>query len=436
MAKQTKNDIRQMLIYQVFPRNHSEQGNFQGVIDDLPRIRQMGADVLYVLPFHPIGKKNRKGDMGSPYAITDYYAVNEEYGNLASLQNLIHETHQAGLKLMMDIVINHTAPDHPFTKTHPEYYYRKPEGGFGNKVGDWTDIIDLDYSSPALWQEMTNMLTYWVKMGVDGFRCDVASFVPLDFWLQARAAVEKINPDVIWLAESVHKEFLQYYRNQGYLAHSDAEVFQAFDICYDYEVHSEWSAFIHNQIPLREYVRMLNLQECIYPANFSKLRFLENHDQPRVHAITCDKNLTNHWTAFSFFQKGTAFLYAGQERYAIKQPSLFTKDLVEVFSSDANSDSCESLIKELMAIKKRDIIANHIKYTVQACGDFVVQVIYDDGKEVLTGFFRLKKSHETLSIDVEIPDNTYENQLTRTNVHIDNGTLRIDEDVVIISYVK
>lgn len=433
MAINTSAAIRQQLIYQIFPRNYSSEGTFQEIIADLPRIKKLGVDIIYLLPIHPIGTLNRKGDMGSPYAIIDYYTINSEYGTLSDFQQLIEQTHKAGMKLMMDIVINHTAPDHVYTTTHPDYYYRKKDGKRGNKVGDWTDIVDLDYTNQDLWHEMTKMLVYWATLGVDGYRCDVASFVPISFWLQARLEVAKVKPDFIWLAESVHKEFLQFYRNQGYLAHSDSEVYQAFDICYDYDIHHEWLSFMQGKKTIYNYAQMLNLQECIYPMNYSKLRFLENHDQPRIHELTKDKQLTRNWVAFSFFQKGTAFLYAGQEAYATHHPDLFTKDTVDLTRFDSEY---ESLIRTLSSIKKKDIIASYTSYSIQACNDEIMQVVYENETAQLIGFFPLKKAHEVYKLPIAIADGTYNNQITGALLAIEKGMITVESQAIIIGTTK
>ena len=192
MAKQTDLGIRSYTFYQVFPRQHSKTQDFKGVIKDLDRIKKMGVDVLYLLPIHPIGEVARKGSKGSPYSIVDYYAIHEDLGTLEDFQVLIDEAHQRGMKVMIDIVFNHTSRDSVLVKDHPDWFYKNAHGEFANRVGDWSDITDLDFRKYEVWDYLTNVLVYWAKM-VDGFRCDVAPLLPIDFWVQARKAVEKIN---------------------------------------------------------------------------------------------------------------------------------------------------------------------------------------------------------------------------------------------------
>ena len=167
------------------------------------------------MPIHPIGVKNKKGSLGCPYANRDYRTVNPCYGTMEDFRKLVDAIHALGMKCMIDVVYNHTSPDATLVTEHPEFYYRKPDGSFGNKTGDWSDVIDLDYSNPALWDYQIESLRQWASL-VDGFRCDVASFVPVDFWCRARAAVEEVHPGCIWLGETVHTSFSVFNRICGY----------------------------------------------------------------------------------------------------------------------------------------------------------------------------------------------------------------------------
>ena len=167
-----------MTIYSIFVRNHG--GKFAVIEKDIPRIKALGVDMIWLLPIHPIGKKQRKGRLGSPYAIADYRSVNPEYGSMEDFRHFADVVHASGMKLMIDVVYNHTSPDSWLAQHHPEWFYHKPDGSFGNRIGDWSDIIDLDYSQPGLWDYQIETLKMWAEV-VDGFRCDVAPLVPLSF---------------------------------------------------------------------------------------------------------------------------------------------------------------------------------------------------------------------------------------------------------------
>ena len=178
---------RSAVIYECNIRQFSSAGNFAGVQKQLPRLKELGIDVLWLMPIHPIGKERRKGRAGSPYSVQDYYAVNPDFGTLDDLKNLVNEAHNLGLKVILDWVPNHTAWDAVWMKEHPEYY-TKINGQFTpplNERGeptDWADVCDLDYANPALRKAMIEAMQYWVKTcDIDGFRVDMAGLVPNDF---------------------------------------------------------------------------------------------------------------------------------------------------------------------------------------------------------------------------------------------------------------
>ena len=235
MAKNTEISLRNKVIYSVYVRNHTNDGTFNAVAEDLDRIKSLGTDIIWFMPIHPIGVKNKKGSLGCPYANKDYRTTNPEYGTMDDFKSLVEKIHAKGMKCIIDVVYNHTSPDSNLSVEHPEFFYRKPDGNFGNKVGDWSDIIDLDYSNKELWQYQIDSLVMWAKI-VDGFRCDVASFVPVEFWKQAREAVAKVNPDCIWLAESVHSSFNVFSRKSGIYTASDYELFDAFDMLVEHNL--------------------------------------------------------------------------------------------------------------------------------------------------------------------------------------------------------
>ena len=185
MAWNTPKNYRNQVLYSVYVRNHTLEGTFQALRGDLRRIRNLGVDIIWLMPIHPIGVKARKGTLGSPYAISDYRAVNPEYGTMEDFQALVEDIHALGMKCIIDVVYNHTSPDSWLVANHPEWFYHKPDGSFGNHVGDWSDIVDLDYTNEDLWSYQIDTLKMWAQI-VDGFRCDVAPLLPIEFWRRAR----------------------------------------------------------------------------------------------------------------------------------------------------------------------------------------------------------------------------------------------------------
>ena len=419
-------ELRNMTIYSIFVRNHG--GNFAAVEKDIPRIRALGADAVWLLPIHPIGQKERKGALGSPYAIADYRAVNPEYGTMEDFRHLADAVHQNGMKLMIDVVYNHTSPDSWLAQHHPEWFYHKPDGSFGNRIGEWSDIIDLDYGNPGLWDYQIETLKSWAEI-VDGFRCDVAPLVPLEFWLRARREVETVRPDCLWLAESVEPEFIRDNRNRGMVSHSDCELYQAFDLCYDYDIYGDFLSYVQGKAELTDYVRALERQESIYPADYAKLRFLENHDRPRMAHLFPERRTRLNWLCWMFFQKGTALLYSGQEWENDHRPDLFDADPIPM----EGPAPLEGLIRRLTALKK-DPLFEIGAYSLRACPGDVLTAVWQERRENgkrLTGCFCLRGNPAL--VPVELSDGRYENLLKPgTFLRVESGLLSLDGNPAVL----
>ncbi len=419
-------NLLNMIIYQVYVRNYSEAGTFQAVVDSLPRIRNLGVDMIYLLPIHPIGEKNRKGSLGSPYSIRDYLEINPELGNINDFQQLIEKCHDLDMKLMLDIVFNHTACDSRLLMEHPGWFYHDSVGSIGNRVGDWWDVVDLDFTlDRALWDELVEYLLAFVDMGVDGFRCDVASLIPLEFWRYARKAVTKRDKNVVWLSESVRGTFVKDMRDRGFACSSEAEMYQIFDMAYDYDTRPLLEAYFENRRPLRDYLEAILAQEWIYPGNYVKLRNLENHDTPRIsECLGNDMDRIRNFTAFMFFQKGAIMLYNGQEFTARRHLSLFEKETIDKQSDISN------FIAKLAKLKKQRIFVTG-KYDVFFPDiDGVAHLVYSDGSLSIVGIFNLGKVSGRIKVD--LPDGKYRNYLDGNLISVSNREIELIVDPVII----
>lgn len=426
MAVNTPASYQKLVIYEVFVRNHGQNGTFAEVTADLPRLKALGVDVVWLMPIHPIGQVKRKGSEGSPYAIADYRTVNPKYGTEADFKNLIDAAHKLDLKVMIDVVYNHTSPDSVLARQHPEWFHHDESARPSPRFPEWSDVVDLNYQSLELFDYQIETLLKWVNLGVDGYRCDVASLVPVEFWQRARAAVAQVKPDFIWLAESVHPHFIRLMRRLGYLALSDSEVYQAFDLTYDYDIHDEWLACLKGEIDLADYAKMLAWQEVIYPANYIKLRFVENHDQLRAAALLPDLPQLKCWTAFAAFNKGAFLIYAGQEAGAIKQPSLFEVDRIawpegQLILSD--------FLTRLAKLKKDP--ATDGSFEIVAA-DTHLQARWRAGEHGLYGIFNVQSQTGAASID--LPDGVYMNLLADTQVTISAGQIQLPLSPVIVRF--
>lgn len=426
MTHTINKSLQQSIIYSIFVRNHTPEGTFRALIPDLPRIKELGCDIIWLMPIHPLGEKARKGSLGSPYANRDYRAVNPEYGTPADFEALVDAIHAQDMKCIIDVVYNHTSPDSVLWETHPEWFYLTPEGKPGNHVGDWTDIIDLDYTKDqALWDYQIETLCTWARL-VDGFRCDVASFLPVAFWEQARAAVEQVRPGCIWLAETVHREFADEMRRLGLYAATDTEAYAAFDIEYAYDVQTVFDHWLEGTAPLSHYLDLVDFQESVYPRGFNKLRYLENHDIPRI-AGRLGRGLSlENLTAFLYFLKGATLIYAGQEVASDHTVTLFDRDPVVW---DTGRDFSPLMAR--LAQVKREVFGYEDFFSSHADDARDIAVLTREGEwGRALGVFSLRG--EEAEVVVDVPDGSYINLIDTMPIEVWGGTLVTDGRPLII----
>ena len=424
MAENTDRSLQNQVIYSIYVRAHTEEGTFLSVIPDLDRIRALGADWIWFLPIHPIGVKGKKGSLGCPYANRDYRSTNPAYGSMEDFRALCAEIRRRGMKVMIDVVYNHTSPDAVLLGEHPEFYWRDKNGNTGNKIGDWADVIDLDSRCRALWDYQIESLKMWAGI-VDGFRCDVASFVPAEFWKLARAAVAEVNPDCVWLAESVHTSFGNFARREGFSCTRDTELYAAFDIEYQYDIWESFERFLRGEGALHEFCEQLALQEALYPENYNKLRFLENHDQPRIASRVKDERALDNHTAMLYFLKGTTLIYAGQEFSCAHQPSLFEREVFPRTGRDIGG-----YLARLAAIKTR--LPAGGAFEARADDERAIAVMERFGRgERWVGVFSLRG--ESGSVGIGVPDGEYGEQIRGGRVLVKNGQIECAGEPIIFT---
>ncbi len=426
----TSEKLRNLTIYQVFVRNHTSDGTFTGLRNDLDRIQSLGVDILYLLPIHPIGIKNRKGALGSPYSIRDYREINPELGTMSDFRALIHDVHSRGLRLVIDIVFNHTSRDSRLLSEHPEWFYHNALGEVTNRVGEWWDITDFDFKADRrLWVELADTLCFYAGLGVDGFRCDVASLVPIEFWRYARKQVGRINSRTLWISESVHGGFVKYIRDRGFEAWSESEIYQVFDMAYDYDVQPSMDAYLLGKRPLRDYLDALARQEEIYPGNYVKMHNLENHDFPRIAAyVNGDNDKIRNWMGLLFFLKGAAMIYAGGEYSSPVRPDLFERDLV------VQKNDISGLIRMLAHLKKKPVFATGIYEINRPEIDGVAYNTFENDREQFVGIFNVGLAEGRIS--VKFADGKYRNLLGGKSIKVENGSILLDKDPIVLKIAK
>ncbi len=423
MAESTPKTYRNMVIYSIYVRNYQKEGTFKSVEEDLPRIRDLGVDIIWLLPIHPIGEKNRKGTLGSPYSIRDYRSINPEFGSMEDFISLVDSIHALGMKCIIDVVYNHTSHDSLLSIEHPSWFYHTDDGSFGNRIGDWSDIIDLDYAHRELWDYQIETLKMWARY-VDGFRCDVAPLVPLDFWKEAKRAVETVRQNTFWLAESVEPVFIRDNRARGLVSHSDSELYQVFDVCYDYDIYDIFLDCVLGKVGLDAYAKAIEQQESIYPDNYVKLRFLENHDRNRAMKLFLTDASLVVWTAFSYFQKGITLVYAGQEFQERERPDLFLHD--PVTWSGVNMSE---LFQRLYQIKQHAIFTDS-RYSLEVLPHRVIHAVHKNGEQECHGFFPVDGIPSL--IEVFLPDGIYVNIFDASCIQIEQRLMQLKGLPVII----
>ena len=267
VARQSPDWLRDAVVYEVFPRAFSPGADFKGVTADLDRLKDLGVDVVWLMPIHPMGKLKAKGSIGSPYAVRDYRAIDPAYGTADDLKRLVAEAHKRNMKVFIDIVANHTSWDSVLMDKHPDWYKHDAGGRIVPPNPDWVDVAQLDYSNPALRKYMSDTLVWWLReFNLDGFRCDYAAGVPRDFWESARREWDRVRPGLAFLAESDEPTFLR----------------SAFDIDYAWDFYHSLSDAMEGRAPASVVRTTWESAEAKYPRGALRLRFSDNHDQLRA----------------------------------------------------------------------------------------------------------------------------------------------------------
>ena len=425
-----KNELKTNIIYQVFTRNYTLEGTFNALTSKLDYIKDLGTDILYLLPINEIGKVGRKGSLGSPYSIKDYYKINPEYGTLEDFKDLIAKTHEKGMKLMIDIVFNHTSRDSLIMNEHPEWMYHDKNGNFSNKVGDWSDVYDLDFNNQDLIDYLVKVIEYYCSLGVDGFRFDVASLIHKAFFIKLKEMLNEKYPDTILLAESIDASFTNYVRSLGFNALSDAELYEVgFDLLYTYNTMEELRKYLTTKEfrYLDMYKVLLNYEESYNPVTNLRIRGLENHDQKRIIEYSKNKTLLKNLAAFPVFMKGPMFIYNGLETKADHHLDLFEKDQLDL-SIDIERFN---FIKKLIEFKKDKLNLNLLLSEVLTSKGRNLGIVnhYKDGSTSY-GLFNLSSSLSNNGViikDEKLIDGAYVDYFTDKIVLIKNHSVKIKE---------
>jgi 1,4-alpha-glucan branching enzyme len=397
------------VLYQVNLRQFTPEGTLAAAQQQLPRLKALGADILWLMPIHPIGEKNRKGTLGSPYAPRDYLAVNPEFGTFDDLKRFVDRAHELGLYVILDWVANHTAWDNVLVGQHPEWYERDWKGEFHPASWwDWSDIIELDYNQPGLRRYMTEALKFWVReAGIDGYRCDVAGYVPVDFWNNARRELDAIKP-VFMLAEWETAEL-----------HAEA-----FDATYAWE----WNKAAHEATangkgipPLRTYYSQ---QDNAWPREAMRMMYITNHDVNAWEGTEAGRfgPGLEAATVLSVVSAGIPLIYNGQEAGSDRQLKFFEKDPI-AWQQHPRGD----LYRRLFALKKANTALWNAQWGARmidvpnSAPLHVLSFVRQDEQNKVFALFNFSQQKRRVTFDSELSPGRYTDFATGQSVELRAG---------------
>lgn len=381
--------LRSSVVYEIFPRNFSQEGDLNAITSRLDELKDLGVDILWLMPIQPIGEKMKKGSIGSPFAVRDFYAVSPDYGTTNDFKRLVQEAHKRNMKVILDIVAGQTAWD-SVLMAHPEFYLKGTNGAIVPPVPDWTDVAGLNYANPEVRRYMIDMMKYWLTdYGVDGFRCDVAPTVPLEFWEAARTELEKINPQVIILADAGNKPAL---------------LAKAFDVDSSWGMIGTLNKVMSSVVPayyLKEEWVYLNQQ---FPGGALHLRFTDNHEENRaVTRFGLDGALAAQVLMLTL--DGVPLFYNGMEvgdATESTDPALFEK--MPVFWHAGGRPPLRDIYRDVIKLRKQypAFYSGEVVWLENTASGEVVSFLRRDAKDeflVLINF-----SSRRVAGSVELPD--------------------------------
>ena len=325
------------VLYEMNIRQLTPEGTLRSAEEKLEFLRSMGIDAIWMMPIYPIGEEGRKGSLGSYYSIQDYCAVNPEFGTMEDFDSLIDKAHSLGMKVLLDWVANHTARDAKWLKTKPAYWYEREADGTAKVPWDWTDTAKLNYDNRDVWRGQIEAMRFWVeKHNIDGFRCDMAMLVPIEFWQQATAVLHAVKPDIFMLAEAEELNLFD----------------KAFDMCYAWEIHHMMCDIAKGERRVWDLRNTMYADRERYPNTAMKMMFTSNHDENSWSGSEFDRfgAAREAMTALTFvWEAAMPLIYTGQEVGYNHSFEFFDRDHIPAEKYQANEDT--ELYRKLIALK-------------------------------------------------------------------------------------
>lgn len=324
-------------IYEVNLRQYTQSGTFNEFVKEIPRLKAMGVDILWFMPIHPIGVVNRKGTLGSYYSVKDYLAVAPEYGTMDDFKAMVDTIHKHNMYIIIDWVANHTAWDNDLLVKHKEWFTLDSTGKPTSPEGtDWSDVIDLNYDNKELHRYMLDALKFWVKeANIDGYRCDVADWVPVEFWNQARKELDEIKP-VFMLAEAENPELHKH----------------AFDMTYGWHFHHVANQIAKKEKDATEIQLYFTQKAKEFQEDDYRMMFTSNHDENSWNGTEFERmgKGTQTFAVLMATIPGMPLIYSGQEASMNKRLDFFEKDAIDW----KKGKDISGFYKTLLELKKRN----------------------------------------------------------------------------------
>lgn len=320
---------RDAVIYEVNLRQYTPTGKVADFAKELPRLKELGVDILWFMPIHPISEKNRKGELGSYYAVKDYKGFNPEYGTIDEFKAMVDQAHELGMKVILDWVPNHTGCDNAWVTEHPEWFSRNEQGEMYGPF-DWTDVYELNYDNREMRAAMVDAFKFWLtEIGVDGFRCDVAMEVPTDFWNETRPQLQAVKPYLFMLAEASVPELHIDAFNMGYNWPMKDLFSEIAATAGQYTFKKEGEPM--KTFPIKHAVAIDSLladQAANYPGDTYLMNMITNHDLNSWEGTEFDRlgNLNKAFAVLSYTLPGMPLIYTGQETGMNRAFEFFKKD--------------------------------------------------------------------------------------------------------------
>lgn len=401
---------RDAAIYQINTRQFTDEGTFAAAAEHLARIKELGTTIVWLWPVHEIGLHNRKGKLGSPYAVKDYFSVNPEFGTLDDLRDFVATAHDLGLHVILDWVANHTAWDNPLVAEHPDWYDRDVNGDLRpTPWWDWTDVIDLDYSQPGLRKYMTGAMRHWVvEADIDGFRCDVAGFVPTDFWNNVRRELDTIKP-VFLLAEAEHRDLH----------------IEAFDMTYGWSWYDAMHSVATGEAGLEELYSYYATNEKAFPRDAMRMTFVSNHDKNAWEGTEFEQfgDAVEAAIVLSVVGEGMPLVYNGQEAGNTRRIAFFERDPITW-----RDHPMGELYRRLLALKRGTTALHNAAWGARMIDvhnsdhDHVMSFIRRSDRDQVFAVLNMSASPRTVGFDATLCHGRYDDVFAEEPVTVDATT--------------